>query len=1135
MNNQNYLSTDGINFETLERHEDMNEMLSEINNLKNILELQKKDFENEKFELETKIKNNEREINRLKSSLKSANDMIEVYKSLERQNENSEIKQRIAKLKRKNSELCHLNNLIKQENSELETIKLKYNLITSNKHFEENLKVINNNKQSNTEIIDNNYIKPIIPAKKDSNLIKNFQYKIINEILITINGIIHPINFIVKPIKEIIENKLNSENDIKNKNYKKMSEKNNNIKNDIESLCNELKKENQKIESEEEFGDSISIASDLSFKSKNTNQIKKMFLKIKNQKKQFYENAVELMTESELEIKTLNNENEDLKNSLNKLEKEIFFLKYILKEKDCMRLENNSNLNINSEKYKMIYSNFSNNGNNQLEKILHENNNNTFENLNKNDFYEFEKAKLNKKNISEKYNECFKNIYKADFSENILLDQNRNSCFIYHIPYLNNSENNKTTNEDFNSYSEIYKINDESLVFKEKINNSFDKQEKIKYLKIIDSMENKFLESSKKYEEIILNLKKDNECLELEKIQIQQELEHFKTNKKDLIEDLEYYSTAIRSLQEQKETLEDSMKNKFDILLENNKNLEISIKNNNFQILLLEKEKKEIIEKDSKKIIDLKESFKKEKECQESKFADLLSRFVDCNREKLLFKKQAENLKQSLNKKKKEFEELKESKLRETQMKELEIKTLNEIYKYRIELEANLAKQLISKQEKIKHLSIFIENNINKSKNVESKNESKVNNESNNDIDKYTKIKDYLEINNNHKKSDFNNSQELKDIQLFKNSEDANKELYFGDINPIYYSSINFSNEKQNSKFFKDDFMDHNPETLNNEENLIENNKTKSNIYSENCHFINNKAFLGSINKYDEINNLYGFNTKDGLDIQYKCLNSLIFNSENTCEISNFNAFDNPENLSLAKALEGKIDIKNLENNKTEETTFKKKKNKFKSLNYKKSLFYAYTKGKKEKIGKIERIKSYPKNYNYLYISKKKDKNSLNSKKRNFYKKSIKELDQSEKHIDSLDDDSNSIDYLLLNKELKEKNFVLIQESKNYKQEIEFLLKDTETLEQIKNDYIQKLKKDVEKAEELAANAKFNLCQVNFERENEIIKYKNVIKKLKITIRTLEATNLTLTENINILNSKYISNKHFNLFNEKFS
>ena len=58
----------------------------------------------------------------------------------------------------------------------------------------------------------------------------------------------------------------------------------------------------------------------------------------------------------------------------------------------------------------------------------------------------------------------------------------------------------------------------------------------------------------------------------------------------------------------------------------------------------------------------------------------------------------------------------------------------------------------------------------------------------------------------------------------------------------------------------------------------------------------------------------------------------------------------------------------------------------------------------------------------------------------------------------------------------------------------EILTKELENMEKLKNEYIKKLKEDLETAENLTAQAKLNIGQMSFEKDSEIVKFKRLCK-----------------------------------------
>jgi len=210
------------------------------------------------------------------------------------------------------------------------------------------------------------------------------------------------------------------------------------------------------------------------------------------------------------------------------------------------------------------------------------------------------------------------------------------------------------------------------------------------------------------------------------------------------------------------------------------------------------------------------------------------------------------------------------------------------------------------------------------------------------------------------------------------------------------------------------------------------------------------------------------------------------------------------------------------------------------SHNKERKSITSFKKSRKESIIKRLKIKKCKKsiktniliNPNYFMrynkkveVKKKFDFNLLKKQHQKEIWKMIDQINELEKKIKKSNEEEKSIDEILQMKELKDTNFVLTQHNKNLTEEIRLLKDDMDTLERFKNEYISKLKKDLEKEEAISANAKFSIGQLCFEKDCELLKYKNYSKKLKITIKSLESNNNILTENLNTLNSKYMTNK----------
>lgn len=1144
LNNQNFLSRDSICSEILDGQDDLKELLLENSFLKEQIENLRKKQENLIFEYENKIKNYERDIIKLKSSLNSANEMIEVYKEIDKQKENSEIKDILQKLKSRNTEIEQINLLLKKENSEmsseLENLKLKfkaynyknYNNLKDDAETKENEQPINN-------FYNHKNFNSICSTNQGSSINMNLHNQLSNE-TITFNGKVD--NYINKtnlcPTLSNIsfENKDNAEND-KSSRKNTIKETNTDKMNDNEQNLNEFGNE---------MDESASFSSDISFSSKNPQQIKDIFLKIRKEKDIIYDNAVELMTENEIEIKTLKNDNEDLKYILSRYEEELMKIKSYLKEKYNIDLEKNENFN-NGEKsleiienYISVYNRDQNvNTENSLKKIIKaigiNNDNNieneeTVKNLNTN-MGSIKDFRLN--NEVTKPNREIQNVDKNNIINNI-------------------PEDIKIKSEK-NSPKKISKTEDEKFFSSEKYNNSFE-QDKNELRNLIETLESKLFESSKNYEDKITKLKLDLENMELEKNQYQQELENIQNNKKNLVEDIEFYSDTVRSLQDQKEKLEDNLKNKIDFLLTDNKSLEQTIMKISDQLLLLEKENKELKEKEAKRFKELKENFSKEKDVFDSKFKELTNRYLECNKEKEFLKKENENSKQIVDRKKCEIDELIEKKLRSKEKKENELKTLNENYKKHIEKLQTVYDDKINKyQEKIKSLYNVIDkyiqkiNSMTKNSNNDTVKRSKSTILSKDDFSNIKWARNQVNINLNELKNNFNYIQRDSDLHLSS-----------GKINesPMEYEK-QFSDYETNEKFDREMSSNINIEindnlisdanikkdtTLSPIEDYKSNDQSeKSKEYDLSSSPVEKKIkFLDLENRLDsEFIDLYGFDPKKRHNSYIKSLNSNNFHSEiSSNSIINSYLNESTINVPLAFALK---DENSTHNKMIDEKNDNRSKRRKSNINFirRKSTMNIFKKISKENIKiKLKRKKSrkifteklphfnkdvsqeesemkYNENMKVkfdLILLKKAHEQELNNLNNKIYE--LKDI------IKKLQEQSQDIDNMLVINDLKGKIMIMTQENINLKDEIKIIKADLETLEETKNQYIQKLKKDVEKAEEEEAKSRFSMGQINFEKDSEILKYRNYCKKLKITIKSLEDNNRILSENINNLNSR---------------
>lgn len=88
--------------------------------------------------------------------------------------------------------------------------------------------------------------------------------------------------------------------------------------------------------------------------------------------------------------------------------------------------------------------------------------------------------------------------------------------------------------------------------------------------------------------------------------------------------------------------------------------------------------------------------------------------------------------------------------------------------------------------------------------------------------------------------------------------------------------------------------------------------------------------------------------------------------------------------------------------------------------------------------------------------------------------------------------------------ELKETILRLNYEKRFLQDQVSILNKELENMEKLKNDYIKKLKDDLEHTEDIAACAKLSVAQISFEKETELVKYKKYCKKLKMKMQSLQ-------------------------------
>jgi len=111
--------------------------------------------------------------------------------------------------------------------------------------------------------------------------------------------------------------------------------------------------------------------------------------------------------------------------------------------------------------------------------------------------------------------------------------------------------------------------------------------------------------------------------------------------------------------------------------------------------------------------------------------------------------------------------------------------------------------------------------------------------------------------------------------------------------------------------------------------------------------------------------------------------------------------------------------------------------------------------------------------------------------------------------------------------EFKSELLKLKYEKKCIMEKNEIVTRELENMEKLKNEYIKKLKEDLETAETETAQAKLNVGQIVFERDTEIVKYKKICKKWKMKYQ-----NLQLSSNYKGIdetpNKSYMSNMSIN-------
>lgn len=235
-----------------------------------------------------------------------------------------------------------------------------------------------------------------------------------------------------------------------------------------------------------------------------------------------------------------------------------------------------------------------------------------------------------------------------------------------------------------------------------------------------------------------------------------------------------------------------------------------------------------------------------------------------------------------------------------------------------------------------------------------------------------------------------------------------------------------------------------------------------------------NSIKLNEIIRSNTTNNNQGKNNNliqnfniDNLNREIELLRSKNFKLD--VEINNLN--------SKLKIKENKI--ANTIRLKNEIETLKKEKLKYKSDIF--ELKQLYEEQINELLQKLENNKNIN-NYN----SNNNNESEGNSNNNNESQANNNKISKEE--FDELKNDLLKVKY--------EKKFIL---EKN-----EILTRELENMEKLKNEYIKKLKEDLELAENLTAQAKLNVGQIVFEKDTEIVKYKKICKKWKTKYQNLQ-------------------------------
>ncbi len=299
--------------------------------------------------------------------------------------------------------------------------------------------------------------------------------------------------------------------------------------------------------------------------------------------------------------------------------------------------------------------------------------------------------------------------------------------------------------------------------------------------------------------------------------------------------------------------------------------------------------------------------------------------------------------------------------------------------------------------------------------------------------------------------------------------------------------------------------------------------------YEESIEELNNKFHQEKINLREQINELLTIIEEKGMDNKEN--ESLVLqnlemrsnrNSIKISEITKANSLNvNFSNINNDNNLKEGTD--NLINNFNFETLNKEIEN-LKSKNFKLQVEITSLnnklKVKENKIANTIRLKS---EIDTLKKDKSKYKSDMLELKK-LYEEQINELleklnDQNNignKNITSDDkknenqdtntkkDNMNTNKYKEDMEELNQTILKLNYEKKFFQDQLEILTKELENMEKLKNDYIKKLKEDLEQTEEIAARAKLSVAEISFEKETELVKYKKYCKKLKLKMQQIQ-------------------------------